>query len=157
MEKPIIDVNVVRSLMNPIFDAFEGIELKDLGDDKKENTALAISIITYVRRHIEEDALNYIPTAVEFVETIQFATKGGEGTIVELPVISDEIIQDYISNISTPISMVALKVKESTTDNQDAYLILALIHFVLFILLSTFNLATARNTVLSVLKSNKNS
>lgn len=152
MEKPTINVQLVRSLMNTIFEAFDGVELKDLGDDKKENTALAVSIVTFLRRHMEEEgSVNYIPTALDFVQTIHFPDVASEGVLLETPDIQPEVVENYISDISESIGLVALKIKEVIPKQQDAYLILALIHFSLFILLSTFNLTTARKLVNSKL------
>lgn len=154
MDSQTINVQLVRSLMSVIFDAFEGVELKDLGDDTKENTALAFAIITFLRRHMEvEGSVNYIPTVLDFVQTIQFPDVGSDGNLLETPDIQAEIVESYISEISESIGLVALKIKEVIPKQQDAYLILALVHFSLFILLSTFNLTTARYLISNVLES----
>lgn len=154
MEQPTINVQVVRSLMSIIFEAFEGVELKDLGDDRKENTALASAIVTFLRRHMEtEGSVNYIPTAVDFVQTIQFANVESEGELISVPAIEKELVEDYINDICDAIGIVAIKIKEAIPKHQDAYLILGLLHFALFVVLSTFNMKTARVTVVNLLGS----
>jgi hypothetical protein len=147
MKSPEINVKLVRSLMSVIFEAFDGVELKDLGDDTKENTALAVAIITFLSRHMAEDSVNYIPTAIEFAQTIQFANVESKGEIVETPLIKPEVIESYIEDIGEAIGTVAIKINETVPKQQDAYLILSLLHFALFILLTTFNLTTARSVV----------
>ena len=114
--------------MTVIFESFDGVELKDLGDDKRENTALAVALVTVLRRHMKtEKNVDYIPTAIDFIQTVQFSNVETEGNLLEVPIIDPPTIDQYVSDIAQATGAVALKIKEKIPDQQDAYLILSLL------------------------------
>jgi len=139
--------------MTPIMAAFEGLELKELKDDKEENFALASAITLHMLRQMSEhNGTNYIPTAIDFVKNVKFPAMGVEGKIQATPEIDQVVIEQYIQDVSEPVARAALGIQSNVNEYQDAHLILSMLHFSMYILSSTFNIATSRNVISKLLE-----
>jgi len=151
---PEILIQDIRHLMVPIMAAFEGLELKELTDDKEENFALASAITLHMLRHMSEhNGTNYIPTAIDFVAKVKFpARMQGEGEILTTPEIDQVVIEQYVRDVSESAAKAALGIQSHVNEYQDAHLILSMLHFSMYILSSTFNIATSRNVISKLLE-----
>lgn len=149
---PIINIQEIRGLMTQIMSAFEGIELKELEDDEQENIALASAITLLMLRQMQTNGKNYIPTAIDFVRQVQFPYFDGEGEVQFISKIDQEVIEQYISDISQPTARAALAIQSKVNSHEDAHLILAMLHFSMLILSNTLNPATSRHLIINLLK-----
>lgn len=140
--------------MPTIMGAFEGLELKELGDDKKENVALASAITLLMLKYMKENGKNYTPTAIDFVKHVSFPSTEGESEFHAIPQIDQEILDQYIRDVSEPTARAALAIQSKVNQHQDAYLILSMLHFSMFILSSTLNVTTTRQLVINLLENN---
>ena len=152
IKQPIINVRDIRKLTITVLEHFEGLELPELASDEEENLALATAVTTHMLRLMDSA---YISTSIDFVQRVKFSSQNVEGDVISTPIIDRKIIQEYISAIEKPSALVALafKGKIATLENQDAYLILSMLHFAIFILLSHYNLSTARSLNVGILNS----
>ena len=151
---PIIDLQAIRDLMPTIMNTFEGIELKALGNDGEENVALASSITLLLIRQMKGNGKNYLPTAIDFVKRVPFPGKESESEPQTIPQVDQDIIENYIRDISEPSARVALAIQTKVTQYQDAHFILSMLYFSMLILSSTVNFSTAKLLLISLLESN---
>lgn len=151
MNTPEINVQIIRSNMQYVFEELDGLELPSFDDDVKENYALAVSIITLMKRlMLDEEKIDYIPTASSFVATVNFPDI--DCINADLPELEESTIDEYIEAITKPIGQVALRIQQTEEQYKDAYLILTMLYFSLFLISTLIPTAEARKKIVSFLQ-----